>query len=78
MPLYEYRCRACDHSFEALVAARGGDDVRCPRCEGAALDRLLGLPAPGRVATPTTTPGPATNCRGDGPPCGAPWCGRTG
>jgi hypothetical protein len=19
---------------------------------------------------------PMTNCRGDGPPCGAPWCGR--
>jgi len=33
MPLYEYRCAACDHRFEVLQ--RVGDDaegVVCPRC----------------------------------------------
>ncbi|MDB5310361.1 MAG: zinc ribbon protein [Gemmataceae bacterium] len=74
MPLYEYRCRTCEHAFEALVAARGGEEVRCQRCDGTELDRLLGLPARGRTADPD----PGTNCRGDGPPCGAPWCGREG
>jgi putative FmdB family regulatory protein len=72
MPLYEYTCRACEHTFETLVGPRGDDEVRCPECDGAELDRLFGLPAPGRV----TASAPATNCRGDGPPCGAPWCGR--
>ena len=71
MPLYEYACRRCEHTFEALVTGQTAD-VRCPECAGTELDRLIGLPARGRVAdTPT-----ATNCRGDGPPCGAPWCGR--
>ena len=72
MPIYEYSCRKCEHRFEALVPGGNAAEVRCPECEGAELDRLIGLPAPGRVADAA----PATNCRGDGPPCGAPWCGR--
>ena len=71
MPLYEYTCRNCERDFEALVSARGGDEVRCPKCDGAELDRHFGLPARGRVVESA-----ATNCRGDGPPCGAPGCGR--
>lgn len=72
MPLYEYTCRKCEHAFETLVTARTATAIRCPKCDGEELDRMIGLPAPGRVAEGT----PATNCRGDGPPCGAPWCGR--
>ncbi len=74
MPLYEYTCRKCEHTFEALVSARVAVAVACPKCEGTDLDQLIGLPAPGRV----TDGAPATNCRGDGPPCGAPRCGRKG
>jgi putative FmdB family regulatory protein len=74
MPLYEYACRKCEHSFEALVTARTATAVKCPKCESDELDQLIGLPAPGRVVEGQ----PATNCRGDGPPCGAPWCGRKG
>jgi putative FmdB family regulatory protein len=73
MPLYEYTCRACAHTFEALVSTRVQVAVTCPKCEGAELDQLVGLPSPGRV---TDASEQATNCRGDGPPCGAPWCGR--
>jgi putative FmdB family regulatory protein len=72
MPLYEYTCRKCEHTFEALVSGRTATVVKCPKCESEELDRLIGLPAPGRVQERA----PATNCRGDGPPCGAPWCGR--
>lgn len=73
MPLYEYRCRGCSHTFEEFVPAASESGVRCPECEGAELERLIALPARGKVVD-----GPATNCRGDGPPCGAPWCNRTG
>lgn len=72
MPLYEYRCRACHQSFELIVTTRTESSVRCPVCEALEPERLIGLPAPGRVVTES----PATNCRGDGPPCGAAWCGR--
>ena len=37
--IYEYRCQACDHIFEALV--RSGDVASCPSCHGQDLDRLL-------------------------------------
>jgi putative FmdB family regulatory protein len=43
MPLYEYKCRACGHEFEALV--RGADTPSCPSCKGQDLERLLSAPA---------------------------------
>jgi putative FmdB family regulatory protein len=76
MPLYEYSCRACEKDFEMLVSSREADAVRCPTCDGADVSRLFALPARGRVAE--SVPSGATNCRGDGPPCGAPRCGRMG
>ena len=30
MPIYTYRCAACDTQFERLV--RGSDAVTCPEC----------------------------------------------
>lgn len=44
MPLYSYRCTACDHAFETLV--RSGDTPACPSCGAETLDRLLSTPAP--------------------------------
>ncbi len=32
MPIYEYVCEACEHSFEKLVSSSRAR-VRCPRCE---------------------------------------------
>lgn len=72
MPLYDYTCRKCRHTFETIVTQRTAESVRCPECESADLERLIGLPARGKVADSPA----ATNCRGDGPPCGAAWCGR--
>ena len=39
MPLYEYRCRACENTFELLV--RTGDVPSCPACASRELDKLL-------------------------------------
>jgi putative FmdB family regulatory protein len=74
MPLHEYACETCEKDFEVLVTAKDAEPVRCPECEGAKVRRLFGLPAKGRVMAGA----PATNCRGDGPPCGAAMCGRKG
>lgn len=41
MPLYEYKCRACSHGFEALV--RTGEIPVCPSCGSGDLERLLSL-----------------------------------
>lgn len=41
MPIYEYRCRACSHPFEALV--RVGDTPVCPSCAATDLERQVSL-----------------------------------
>lgn len=41
MPLYEYRCENCKVEFERLV--RGAEDVTCPTCGSAGVQRLLSL-----------------------------------
>lgn len=68
MPLYEYTCKKCDHTFETLVF--GDDKVECPQCQGTRVEKLLSLPGIPQVAS---SPAPAA-CNSNGPSCGAPWC----
>jgi putative FmdB family regulatory protein len=70
MPLYEYACRTCEHTFEALVF--DGEEAECPECHGHRLERLLSVPAKPRAEAPSLP----MSCNSDGPPCGAPWCKR--
>jgi putative FmdB family regulatory protein len=39
VPIYDYLCRQCQHSFELLVLT--GTAVRCPSCGAEDLERLL-------------------------------------
>lgn len=72
MPMYEFTCEACEHGFETLIRnARDEKEVRCPKCDSEKARRTISLPA--RPATVTSGGG---NACGEGPPCGAPWCGR--
>jgi putative FmdB family regulatory protein len=73
MPLYPFTCDDCGNAFDALVARPTAEPkAECPSCGGSKVSRGFGVPA----KTTATTGLPTTNCRGDGPPCGAPWCGR--
>ncbi|HXG09322.1 MAG TPA: zinc ribbon domain-containing protein [Gemmataceae bacterium] len=67
MPLYEYTCTKCDHSFEALVF--DGETVECPECHSTRLERRFSVPARPRAAGPSL---PLT-CDPTTPPCG-PGC----
>jgi putative FmdB family regulatory protein len=69
MPLYEYTCQECDHSFEALV--QSGEQVECPECESPKVHRLLSLPAAPRVNPGS---GPSPGCDPGLPPCGPGCC----
>lgn len=43
MPVFEFKCRGCDARFEELVGSHVGtsaEDVRCPKCGSADLERL--------------------------------------
>jgi putative FmdB family regulatory protein len=42
MPLYEYRCRDCEHFFEVLQGlGESGEHLACPRCEAVGVERQL-------------------------------------
>ncbi len=64
MPIYEYRCTHCKHFFQKLQAmSAGSDGVRCPKCEGARVERQLSTFA----STPTTSgAGGTTGCAPSG------------
>ncbi|MBV9122571.1 MAG: zinc ribbon domain-containing protein [Planctomycetes bacterium] len=68
MPLYEYSCPKCEHTFEALVFQ--GDQVECPQCHGTELERLWSVPARPRTESAAL---PMT-CDPDRPPCGPGCC----
>lgn len=44
MPMYDFRCRACGHSFETLV--RSGLEPNCPQCSSSELEREVSRIAP--------------------------------
>jgi len=49
MPIYDYRCRACERHFELLV--RATTPLVCPGCGSSALDKQLSrLAPPGKTA----------------------------
>ena len=67
MPIYTYRCSACDAEFERLV--RGDTSVACPECKSRKLERLMSL-----TARPVTA-GKPTDFSRLGPPASGGCCG---
>ncbi len=45
MPIYEYRCQACQNVFSALVASSdtSEDEIVCPRCKERKAEKLLSM-----------------------------------
>jgi putative FmdB family regulatory protein len=70
MPMYEYACKKCTHTFETLVF--DGEEVECPECHSVRLERLLSVPGKPNIQSSSLP----TACNSDLPPCG-PGCCRT-
>jgi putative FmdB family regulatory protein len=68
MPLYEYACRRCEHTFETLVS--DGERVECPECHSGRLERLLSVPAKPRAEGKSLP----MSCDPKAPPCGPGCC----
>jgi putative FmdB family regulatory protein len=41
MPIYEYRCQACDHELEAMQKMSDAPLTECPECNQASLKKLI-------------------------------------
>jgi putative FmdB family regulatory protein len=71
MPIYEYRCAACQHVFEALVR-RAADTPRCPACGRARLEKQFSTFS---VAAPASASHKACDaCPAAGDGCGGSAC----
>jgi putative FmdB family regulatory protein len=44
VPLYEYRCKNCGHTFEKIQSFSAPDEKECPVCHGE-VERLISAPA---------------------------------
>ena len=44
MPIYEYACQKCNHSFDALQKMNADPLTECPECGEPALKKLLSAP----------------------------------
>jgi putative FmdB family regulatory protein len=75
MPLYEYHCEPCDHTFETLI--RGADDVaHCPNC--GSLDVVKQFSVPAAAQSGRSHSGELPVCSDSSGPsfgCGRPECG---
>ena len=41
MPIYEYQCKKCDHSFEKLIFLGDEETINCPSCGHNNVKKLL-------------------------------------
>lgn len=73
MPLFEYRCEACDHVFEVLV--REGTKIICPTCGSAKAEKLLSaFSAQVKSSGPACRDGACPSGGGGSPCCGGGGC----
>jgi putative FmdB family regulatory protein len=71
MPIFEYICKECDHSFEALVY--GQQKAECPKCHSKQLAPQLSTFAVSSKGSPSSQPS-AGACGSCGDPRGPGAC----
>ncbi len=68
MPIFEYRCEACGHKFEAILF--GAQAPECPKCHAEKLEKQLSTFAVSKgssgAQSPSTGCGQANCCRMNG------------
>ena len=64
MPLYEYRCRQCEESFEILQRiGAGAEGLVCPKCGASKLSKQVStFAASSSGASTSTAPAVAPGC----------------
>jgi putative FmdB family regulatory protein len=75
MPIYEYHCDPCDHTFETLIRGQG-DVAHCPRCGGIDLVKQFSVPAAAQTGHSSSSL-PICASGNDSQGCGPGHC-RTG
>ncbi len=74
MPIYEYHCEPCEHTFETLIRS-GGDTAQCPRCGNHEVARQLSVPAAAQTGRGRAGDLPVCGTPAPSFGCGRPQCG---
>ena len=73
MPIFEYVCKECDHSFEALVY--GSEKAQCPKCQSKKLTpQLSTFAVSAKGSSSSASARPAGACGSCGDPRGPGAC----
>jgi len=65
MPIYEYRCAACDHRFEIIQRlGEGPEGLSCPGCGTPRLEKIFSTFAAAATQGSMAEPASAGCCRG--------------
>jgi putative FmdB family regulatory protein len=73
MPIFEYVCKECNNSFEALV--QRSTNVQCPSCTGTILEKQLSVFAASvKGESKVSSDMPITPCGACGDPRGPGAC----
>jgi putative FmdB family regulatory protein len=58
MPIFEFRCKKCNHKFEELVFSSLTDfaDIVCPQCGEKAAEKLMSTFCAGNQASSASSP----------------------
>ena len=70
MPIYDYKCKHCDHRFEWFAPISQRASVKCPKCGGEVERVYEGKWSMG----PRTSSGGGCGCGGNC--CGCAGCGK--
>ena len=68
MPIYEYKCAACESDFELLI--RSDEKPECPSCGDDKVEKQFSVPAAHGSSNDLPLAGPGG--------CGRPQCGTGG
>ena len=52
MPVYEFRCKSCERTFEHLIRSMSAkEEIACPFCQGSDVEKTLSVFAAHRGAS---------------------------
>ncbi len=61
MPIYVYRCKRCEKTFEELIRSMAsGETIQCPDCGSEELERVQASFATSTATSSVAVPGGAT------------------
>lgn len=65
MPMYEYRCRNCGHSFDELITSSSiaDEDIECPKCGKYQSEKLMSaFASSGGASASVSSVGSGSSC----------------